>query len=365
MGYLVAAGWLPYLLFALPAGALVDRRGARRLTMIAADIGRAGVLVTLPAAYFAGVLTLYHLYVAVFVIGCLGVLFNVSAATLFISMLPRERYLEGSSLSNGSRALASLGGPALGGLLVQIFSGPAALVADSVSFAVSAVALSLIKPAEPAPQADGPGRLLAGVRFIRRSPIMRACLAATATVNLFTIAYSALGIVFLVQILHLSPGLIGAVLGAGSIGALLGSIAAAPVSRRIGVGPSFMAGCILFPAPLVLVPLASGPLPIILAMLLAAQFGSGAGVLILDVNVNSIFAAHIPDTVRSRVMGAYQVVNYGVRPLGALIGGGLGTAFGLRTGLLVAAAGGLVGFLFLVRSPIPRLRGLPPAGELG
>ena len=112
-------------------------------------------------------------------------------------------------------------------------------------------------------------------------------------------------------------------------------------------------------------PLAQGPKPLILALLFLAEFGSGLGVMILDITAGAIFAAVIPDRLRARVSGAYMVVNYGVRPLGALVGGALGSTIGLRPTLWLASAGALTGVLWLLPSPLPRLRVLPDAPEDG
>ena len=105
-----------------------------------------------------------------------------------------------------------------------------------------------------------------------------------------------------------------------------------------------------------LVPLAGGPEPVVLAILFAAEFVSGFGVMALDISIGSIFAAVIPDQLRSRVSGAFQAVNYGTRPLGALAGGLFGTVLGLRPTLWIAAVGGMVGFAVLLFSPLPRFR---------
>ena len=133
--------------------------------------------------------------------------------------------------------------------------------------------------------------------------------------------------------------------------------------RRIGVGPVFVVGCVLFPASLLLVPLAGGPHALVLAALLGAEFGAGLGVVMLDMSIGSIFAAAAPDRFRSRVSGAYMVVNYGVRPLGSLAGGALATAIGTRETLWIAAAGGCLAALWLLRSPLMRMRDLPEAAE--
>lgn len=363
MGYLIAAAWAPYIFLALHAGAWVDRWGRRRQVMIAADLGRAFLVATVPVAFALHRLTLAQLYTVVFLSGTASVFFNVSSQTLFVSMLRRDSYLEGQSLLYGSRAFSFISGPGLGGLLVQLFSGPIALVADAISFLASALSLSRIAPAEPEADEGGRGQVLGGVRFIRRSGIMKASLAATATINLFTFAYSALFVLYAARELRVSPATLGVVMGSGAVGGLIGSLITARLSRRIGVGPAFMAGCVLFPAPLLLVPVASGPMPLVLSLLFAAQFGAGLGVMVLDISVGGIFAALVPDRLRARVAGAYTVVNYGVRPVGALLGGALGTALGLRHALLVAAVFAVAGVLWLVPSPMPRLAALPETAE--
>jgi MFS family permease len=103
-----------------------------------------------------------------------------------------------------------------------------------------------------------------------------------------------------------------------------------------------------------LVPAAAGPRPVILAMLMAAEFIAGFGVMTLDILLGAIFASVIPDELRSRVSGAFQAVSFGTRPLGALAGGLLGTLIGTRTTLWIAGAGGVIGFLLLLPSPLPK-----------
>jgi len=111
---------------------------------------------------------------------------------------------------------------------------------------------------------------------------------------------------------------------------------------RIGIGWSYFCGCLVFTAPLVLWPLAGlvSDRALVLVMLFLAEFGCGFGVMMLDISIGVIFARVIPDTLRSRVTGAFQSVNYGTRPIGALLGGVLASAFGLRLALWVAIAGG-------------------------
>ena len=363
MGYLTAAGLAPTLFFSLHAGAWVDRRGRRRHVMMAADAGRAVLLLTIPAADAAGRLTMIHLYVVAFCVGVLSVLFMVSYGSLFVSLVPRDRYVEGNAILHGSRALSFMGGPGLGGLLVQVFSAPLALVADALSFFASAFFLGRISPTEPPTAENERGQVVAGARFILRSPIIGAALASGATVNFFNYMFSALFVLYATRALYVQPAMLGAVLGAGAVGAVFGSTITGWLGKRLGIGPTYILGCVLFPAPLILVPAAAGPASVILAFLFAARFGSGLGVMVLDISIGSIFAALIPHELRSRVSGAFTVVNYGVRPVGSLAGGLLGSAIGLRPTLWIATVGAVAGFLWLLPSPMPRLRTLePPTG---
>lgn len=353
MGYLTAAGLVPALRFALHAGAWVDRHGRRRQVMVAADIGRAILLLTIPATYAVAKVTMLHLYAVAFLAGTLSVVFMVSYGTLFVSIVPRDRYVEGNAILHGSRALSLVGGPSLGGLLVQILSAPIALTADAISFLASAFFLGRIRPTEPPADPGGRGQVAAGARFIVQSPILRASLAAGATFNFFNYMFSALFVLYATRVLSVHPAMLGAVLGAGAVGAVFGSTITGWVERRIGIGPTFILGCVLFPLPLVLVPAAAGPALPVLAFLFAARFGSGLGVMMLDISIGSIFAALIPHHLRSRVSGAFTVVNYGVRPLGSLAGGFLGSVIGLRPTLWIATTGAIAGFLWLLPSPLP------------
>ena len=362
MGYLTAAGLAPHLLLSLPAGVWLDRVARRRRIMIAADLGRALLVATVPLAHAFDALTMAQLYGVAFGVGSLAVFFDLSYSTVFVSITSREHYVEGNALVNGSRSFSFVGGPSLGGLLVQLFSAPFALLADAVSFVVSALFLGRIRADEPPLEPEEGGfrsQIATGMRFIAGSPIFRPMLAGVATLNFFNFAFAALLVLFATRELDIEPGTLGAVLGAGAVGGLVGAVVAGRIGRRLGVGPAFVLGCFLFPAPLVLVPLAGGPRPAVLGMLFAAEFLSGFGVMILDINVGAIILAATPHRLRSRATGAFRFVNYGIRPFGALAGGALGSAIGLRPTLFIASVGALAGLLWLLPSPIPTLRELP------
>jgi predicted MFS family arabinose efflux permease len=329
--------------------------------MIVADLGRAALLATVPVCYAAGVLTLAQLYAVAFAAGTLSVLFVVCDPAMFVGLVPADRYVEGNSLVYGSRALSFVGGPSAGGLLVQWLTAPFAVVADALSFLGSAYFLSRIRVAEPPTAGKEHGGLLAGARFIRSSGIVRASLTSVATINFFNFMFFALSVLYAVRYLHIRPGELGLLLGSGAVGGVLGAAVTRRLTGWIGAGWAYTGACLVFTAPLVLIPLAAGPRPVILAMVFGAEFLSGFGVMVLDISIGAIFAAVIPDAIRSRVAGAFQAVNYGTRPLGALAGGALGAAIGVRTTLWIAAIGGTTGILWLLPSPLPRFR--MPAGE--
>src|SRR5262249_30156120 len=180
-----------------------------------------------------------------------------------------------------------------------------------------------------------------------------------ATINLFNFVFFALFILYANRYLHVKPGLLGVVLGAGAFGGVLGALLTGRIVRRIGVGPSFVLGCVLFPTPLVLVPLAGGARWVVLGCLFLAEFGSGFGVMLLDISFGAISAALVPNRLRARVTGAFNVVNFGVRPLGAFLGGILGSAIGVRETLWIAVVGAIAGFVWLLPSPLPAMKELP------
>jgi MFS family permease len=364
MGTLTAVGLLPNLLFSLPAGVWLDRVRSRRRLMIAADLGRAALIASIPVAYALDVLAMPQLYIVGFLAGTLTVVFDLSWNTLFVAVTQRERYVEAMALLNGSRSVASVAGPTIGGLLVQVLGAPLAMLGDAISYLGSVVFLRRVRSPEPPiehEQGSIRERLLAGLSFVIGDPIMRPTLLSVATVNLFTFASSALFILYATTTLGVSPGALGLALGAGSVGAVIGAMFATRIGRRIGLGPAYALGLLIFPVSLLLIPLA-GPdmsMVVILALLFGSEFGAGFGVMVLDINVGAIIYARTPDRIRARAAGAFRFINYGVRPLGALLGGLLGGALGVREAIWITTIAAIGGVLFLVGSSVLRLRDLP------
>ncbi|WUH88857.1 MFS transporter [Streptomyces sp. NBC_00433] len=364
VAWLTALVWTPNLA-AVVLGAWVDQRTRKRRLMVAADLARALVLLSLPATYLAGAVTLAQLYAVAALTGTAAVLFNTSYSAFFAHLVPRASYVDANSKLSTSRSASFVAGPAIGGALVQALSAPVAVLADAGSFLASAFLVGRIRTEEPPPSAAHPSvlrRAREGLAFVVRHPVLRATLGCAATVNFFTfISGTGLLVLFATRDLRLTAGGIGLALGVGATGALLGAVIAPRMSRRWGVGPSIAVGAVLFPAPVAVAAVAGGPLWVRGGALALAEFLAGIGVMFFDINLNSLQTAVIHDGIRSRVSGAYSTVNYGVRPIGAVVGGVLATAVGLRPTLLLTAAGGALSVLWLVFSPVARIRTLDQA----
>ena len=367
MGLLTAVGLLPHLLFSLPAGVWLDRVRNRRRLMILCDVGRALAIAAIPAAFLLGAPPLGLLFVVAFIVGSFSVVFDISWNTLFVSVVKREQFVEASALLNGSRSLSSVAGPAISGALIQLFTAPLALLADAASFLGSVLFLRRITAPEP-PIEHEPGtirqQLASGVSFIFGDEIMRPTVLAAATLNLFNFCFQALFILYATTYLDVEPGLLGLALGLGAVGGVIGALSASRIGRVLGLGRAYLVGLIVFPASVILIPLAEGlPQLAILALLFLSEFGQGIGVMILDINAGAMMQARTPDRIRGRAMGAFRFVNMGIRPIGAALGGVLGGVFGVRLTLFVVIVLQLTSALWLVRSPLLRLQGMPETAE--
>ncbi|HEY5333991.1 MAG TPA: MFS transporter, partial [Solirubrobacterales bacterium] len=288
MGLLGASELVPYLLFAVHIGAWAGRRRRRRALLIAADLGRAVLLLSLPVAAALGDLSMPLLYVVAFGVGTLGVLFDIAYQTVFAALVDPGDYVVANSLLVGSRSVSIVGGKSAGGLLVAALTAPVAIVTDALSYLGSALFLGRTAVPAPAPTAAERRGIGAGVRFIARTPLLRNSLAAAATLNVFNAAFWAMLVLFATQELGLGAGALGLALGIGALGSVLGSALAAPFSERIGLGNAVLVSFVLGPAPLVLVALAPGsPLPGVV-LLAVAEFLSGIGIMLLDIDLGAV-----------------------------------------------------------------------------
>ena len=360
VGVLTAAIWTPNLL-AIVIGAWVDQRSVKRRLMIIADVLRAVALVTVPIGYALHRLTLTHLIVVGLFAGVGQVLFQVSYPTFYVSMVPPESFVEANSKLSLTRGLSFVVGPALGGGLVQLFTAPFAVLADVLSFVVSATMIGRVRTQEPPPAPAGPSTLALardGLRIVFSHPLLRASLGCTATVNFFTFIANALLILFASRELGLSAGAIGIALGLGAVGSVVGAAVTPAASRRLGVGRAAIVGAAVFPLPFAAAAFAGGNTWQRVAWVAGLEFLSGIGVMLMDINLNALLTRATPEGSRGRRAGAYTAINYGIRPVGALVGGVLGTVIGVRPSLVVAGLGGALGAVWLFASPIRHIREL-------
>ncbi|KDN74870.1 MFS transporter [Streptomyces olindensis] len=359
MGWLTAVALLPSLLLSIPGGAWADRQTNRRRAMIVADIGRFAAVASIPLAYAGGALTMAHLYVTEFVVGALTVLFRVCNHHVYASVVAAERYVDGNALLSGSRSAAAVAGPSTGGALVQVLSAPFALLVDAVTYLVSAVCLGGIRAREAPPAPRETGGLAAGLRWVTANRTPGLLLAGVSMLSLCHTFLVTLFVLYGATELGLSAGALGAVMAAFGLGGLAGAYAAPRVVRRIGIGPAIVTGFLWFSLPLLLVPLADGPVPWMIAALIAAQLGAGCGVAVMDIAANSYLIAVIPPTLRSRVMGVVQTANFGVRPIGAVLAGTLGAALGLQLTIWIGTVSAVLSVLWVLASRVRRVRELP------
>jgi MFS family permease len=357
---LTAVEWTPWLLFSLPAGAWVDRLPRRRV-LVVTDLGRAAALVSIPIAYAFDALSLWQLYGVGFFTGTLTVFFEVAYVAYLPSLVERRQLAEGNSKLEITRSSAQLGGPGFGGLLVQAFSAPVAILADAISFLGSAVFLGAIRRREEVhPRVEGT-RLVAevaeGIRFVLSHPFMRPSMAFIAASNFFYNVIYGIFLVYAVRTLGLDAARIGLAFTLGNVGVLAGAFLATRIGRLLGVGRTILVSGFMLGWPLLLVPLPQGSyaLPVFVAVFAVTGF---FGVVVNVVGV-SLMQAMTPDRLQGRATASRRLVNFGAIPLGSLAGGGLAATIGLRETLWVGAIGATLAFLPMLAAPIRQLREIP------
>ena len=365
LGLLGAARYLPFLLVTPLAGLWVDRR-PRRQIMILADIGLALLVGSIPIAAALGMLRMELLYAVGFLIGTLRTFFELAYQSYLPVLLGRESLVEGNSKIQASASAAQIGGPGLGGVLVEWIGPPLALTVDALSFLASALGLALIRRPEMAPAASGFGssalrQIAQGFRWVLGSPMLRGLAAGATTFNIFSAVIETVLVLFAVRHLEIRAGTLGAIFAAGSIGSLLGAFLAGPTAARFGLGRAFMASALLAALGPLFLPLAGGPVFVAALILTLAQFVSGVGASWGQVYAWSVRQAATPEAMLGRMNAAYRFFVTGLAPLGALLGGALGGAIGPRATILVGAAGMLLPVACYGLSPLSRLSRLPEA----
>ncbi|MGW5614042.1 MFS transporter [Streptomyces sp. NPDC003877] len=364
LGVLRAVGQAPVLLLSLLAGAWVDRWRTRTV-MVLADAGRALALGAVLLAGLLGGLGLPALLVAVFAVGALSVFFDVAYQASLVRLVRRDQLLRGNSALEGSRSAARIGGPALGGALVSVLPAPVAAASGALFFVLSSLSIRRIGRRESVPGRDErPPRLrrriMAGVRFVARDPLLRAVALASAAFQFSFAAVMTVHLLFLPRELHLSGTAVGLALAATGPGALLGSLLAARLPGRFGHGVVLVSAAVLGDAVMLGVPALHGPAAVTVPAVVAVSFVFGACGQLVDVTTLSVRQAVTPVAMQGRVAATITFAGMGTAPLGSLLGGFLAERWGLRTALLVTAAGLLLSPALMALSPLARLgRTLP------
>jgi MFS family permease len=357
--------FVPFLLFALPAGVWVDRL-PRRPILVIADLGRAVALGSIPLVAALHHLTLAQLYVAGFVTGTLTVFFDVSYQSYLPSLVERSQLVEGNAKLEISRSAAQVGGPGVGGLLVRAFTAPYAVLADAVSYLWSAFFIFAIRRREDVPErlADAPSmrrELIDGLKYLLRHRYWRPIAMSTATFNFFGNVSGAILIVYAVRRLHMSPLQIGVTFALSNVGALIAAFLAKRIGTRLGVGRTMILADLFGAFPLVLIPLApaSSPIP----FLVAAFTVSGFGIVLYNVTGISLTQSLTPERLLGRVNASRRFIVWGTIPLGSLLGGGLAATIGLRPTIFVGVLGCTLALVPLALSAVRSIGELPTEVE--
>ena len=361
MAFLVVAASLAVLLVGLFAGAWVDRL-RRRPLLIWTDAIRAVLLFSIPLAYAVGALGMAQLYIVVFIEGCLGSLFNAAYPAFVPSLIGVDRVVEGNSKLATSSSLAEIGGPSLAGTLVQVASAPFAILVDAVSFAVSAISLILIRTTEPPrpPRAAATAirtEIAEGLRLVRRHRVLFPIVLRSVMAHVAGSFYGVLYTIYLLQVLHLNPFLLGVVISAGGVGSLVGSLFASRVIESIGLGRALIWTAIGASMLGVLTPLAQGPLAIATLMVFLPQLIGDGLQTIEGVAEISLIQGLSPDRFLGRVNATLEVFSHGIAyPVGALLAALAAGAIGVRSGIAIGWALMAISIVVLVASPLPGVR---------
>ena len=365
MGVLMALEALPFALFGLFTGVLVDR--SRKLPLIiGADIGCGLALLAVPIAAWMGVLSMPVLYVTGFLVGTGGLVSWAAYQVFMTERVGRKNLVEASAKIALSESSAQLIGPGVAGMAIQWLTAPFAILLDAISFFVSAWMLRSIEPgAADTPKARRNAASIwteigEGLRLIWRNKVLRSIVWVLGLWNLLRHMYLAVIILFATRDLALSPAVVGLIWMAGGLGCLGASFFVQRVNVRLGVGGAMLGG-------LFLTGLAWG----LIALTQRGNFATGlslaAGILALDfgstlffINYLALRQAVTPDHLLGRVISTMIFFTVATAPLGALLGGALGEWLGLRATLTITAVSGVVLGLMLMRlSPLAAMRVLP------
>ena len=348
------------MLLGLVAGAWVDRI-RRRPVLVAADLGRALLLGSIPLAMLLGVGSMTYLCVVAFLTSSLSVLASTAYQSYLPSVVPRERLVEANGSLEASRSLARVAGPSVGGGLVQSLTAPVAILVDALSFVVSGLLLLAIRTpeAEPAPREQRPGlasEIGEGLRLVLSNRSLRTVAIGTAIGGFFDSMLVAVFVLYLTRELGIAPATIGLLFATSGGGALIGAALVGRITDRLGVGSTIALAAVALGLGYAAIPLAAELRTASVAVLLLAAGLTGFGGTVYNVSLLSLRQGAAPDHLLGRVNGTMQFLVWGAMPIGALLGGTLGGLIGLRETVTVVALGVQVAVAWILLSPVRSLR---------
>lgn len=366
MGLLQAMEILPFVLFSLPAGVLLDR--VRKLPVyITGESLLAVAVATVPLAAWMGWLGMGWLYVVGFVLGCVYTVAGSAAQIVLTQVVPRERLVEAHAKNALASSGAEVAGPGLAGALIKLLGAPLALAVDAVLLLISAAILRGIQVKETLVARRDQHfwqELKAGLRFVRERPLLVSLATATGTWQIFHNAALVVQILFATRELHLSPQTVGLSYVALGAGTVLASIFGHRISRRIGPGPCLVLGygaCGVGWLQLALAP--AGQMGVVSFGVMLFAFGVGA--VLIFINFLSLRQAVTPAPMLGRMTSTMRWLILLPAGPGALIGGWLGEHVGLRAALGFAGVGACLLALVAWRHPVIRgVRELPKPVEV-
>jgi MFS family permease len=350
---LTSVTFLPFLFFTLPAGVWVDRL-RRRPILVLGDLGRAVALLSVPLAHWAGSLTIWQLYVVGFVTGTCTVFFDIAYQSYVPSLVGREQIVDANAKLEVSRAAANIGGPGLAGVIVGVLTAPIAVLADAISFAVSALLLGGIRAREETPPREERRSLRSelgeGLRYVLTHSYQRGMVIAVAISNFFGQVVFSILLVYAVRDLGFSAQTIGVALAIGNLGTLAAALTARRIGDRLGAGRTIVLAAFLFGPGALLIPIA--PQEQALVFIVASMLVIGFGGILYNVTAISLIQAITPDRMLGRANASRRFVVWGVIPFGGFAGGALASSIGLRETMVVGAVGGLLTIVPLLLSPV-------------
>lgn len=366
VGLLTAASWTPWLIIGLPVGVWVDRLRRRPIMLAAAAVSLllfAGV----PVAARFGWLSIGLLLTVALLTGTAAVFFQTAYSAYLPSILEPDDQPEGNAKLHGSASAAQIAGLGSGGLIAQLAGAVNGLFANAATFLVSLLCLGGIQHREPRVTRTErrPKALVSevgeGLRLVADDSWLRTLTLFGATSNLALMGYQSLLVIFLVRNVGLVPAAVGGLIAAAGTGGVAGAFVARRVAARVGTARATLLFELGLPVFALLIPLTVGGAGILLFV--AGGFCVSAGVVAGNVIKASFQQRYCPPDLLGRLTASTAFLNYGTIPLGALLGGTLGTAVGIRTAMWITTAGVPLAALILFFSPIRRTRDLPTSRQ--